>query len=178
MTKKIILFLVLLGLSGCASSIPPMDLEEGAESPLLYSIRIYRGDEVRFSGILVLQSTGTPLSYALLDSTGVTLLSAEIDEQGQQNMESRQGPLKDSHLPTLLATSLYRIFFAHAAASDCQADIFSFYRETEMGRRRACYLGPLSLWSVQQSDDSLFAGAIYSQTGLQIKLVRIANDSQ
>ena len=145
----------------------------------LYNLQIYKNKVARFSGILAVQGHKTSLSYTLLDPTGITLLSATIPKDTEPTTEYMMPKLADSPLPSLLNSSLYRIFFQKTSQMECKKGIFSFFTvsTTEQQLRRSCWLGPLPYWTVEEPDLSISEGALYSQPwlGVKIKLVRISN---
>ncbi|MBM9519739.1 hypothetical protein JWG39_07875 [Desulforhopalus vacuolatus] len=181
LTKSVswlILTCLILGLTGCATQQSPVtDTTLNQNFSFLYSIQISQKKKIRFSGILATRGKGKSLSYALLDPTGITLLSATITEDARSSTKYMAAKLGESPLPELLTSSLYRIFFSQSSQMKCKQGLFSFSVEskTEQEKMRACRAGPFPWWSVHGSPVS--ESVLYSQPwlGVKIKLVRITD---
>ena len=112
--RELWLALILLGLlTGCGgtvvvSAVPP---ELSVAEPSLWTVRLGRGDQEIFAGLLALRHEGDAIRAVLLDSTGIKLLEERIASSGEVTVIKAISAVKDKRLPSFLGEGLYRLFF-------------------------------------------------------------------
>ncbi|HET98225.1 MAG TPA: hypothetical protein ENN98_05970 [Desulfurivibrio alkaliphilus] len=152
--------LLLLGLvAACALPVrspvsepdhPPAASAEGGEQ--LWRIKILRGGETQFAGLLGTRMEDDGLYYVLLDGSGVTLLEARLSAGGEYQPIRELKIFRDHRLPGFLAQSLRRIFLLQPAAAPCDRNLLLRFCQQEasaQGMKKFAKLGPLPLWRVE-----------------------------
>ena len=154
-------------------------LEQENESFNLLNIRIQRWEKLKFSGLLALQRKGDKLFYAVLDSSGITLMEAEIGAGGEHNLLDAKKEMKASELPQYLSTALYRTFGLDPEDYPCSGDgLVTLCLKKKDGRwRKEATAGPFTLWMAEGVDPEgdEVVETIYQQpwSGVQISFKRL-----
>lgn len=115
------LFILIL-LSGCTLSSQSLLLApvpEKTSYQKLQHIRIERWGDVKFNGILALRATNTGLHYALIDATGIKLLQAWSDAEGDHDAIKPTGPLAEKGLAPFLSEAIARIYLINPLTLPC-----------------------------------------------------------
>lgn len=122
-------------------------------SSSLWSIEIDRYDSRVFSGLVVVRRSDFDLSFALLDSMGVTLLAVRnefvVEELKPQRNRQVTGILKDSGMAELLSTTFERIFLLEPESTPCARNgLLSFCKRNERAgfTSKEARLGPFLYW--------------------------------
>lgn len=152
--RQISLLLVLFGVSTLAGCAPPSSTlrlspeQAGKDENRLFTLRIERWGEVRFSGLLALRQGGGEVHYALLDASGVKLLQARVDAAGESRVLHAKGALKDSNLAPFLGEALARVFLQEPKEVPCAGRWWHrLCRRNEY--MKSGYFGPLPLWRAE-----------------------------
>lgn len=149
--KRLLFFCCALLMGGCTLPLQPTGLEIQPAKAQLYHIRLSRWSEPRFSGLLALRPGQDGFSYALLDATGVTLLSARVSESGRHQLLKAYGPFEESSLPGLLSQALFRVLVAQPVELPCSRRFllrFCYERHGGAWRKKAS-LGLATMWQVE-----------------------------
>lgn len=164
----------------CSCGVPGNVSRKASISPatsnaVLANIRIERWGEMQFSGILALKERQQEMTYVLLDATGVKLLEGEVDAAADQDMLDAKGPLRESHLPRFLSTSLARMFLLEPEKTPCSwYMIFRFCREMADATvsTTSFRAGPLLVWEVDETrkDEVDWNSVVYSQPWLGVRI--------
>lgn len=160
--KNIVAGFVLLGLVCAASCSLPVKhggiRQEGTTGETqLMKIRIKQWGNTRFSGLLVLQNHSTEVYYILLDATGVKLLEARVEKNGDYEIIRASGPVKDTQMPDFLAKSLQRIYLIEPDTAPCSRNMFFWLCLEESADQhmiKYARAGPFTIWSVDYKYDS------------------------
>lgn len=123
----------------------------------LMKIRIKQWGNTRFSGLLVLQNHSTEVYYILLDATGVKLLEARVEKNGDYEIIRASGPVKDTQIPDFLAKSLQRIYLIEPVTAPCSRNMLLWLCLEESADRHVikyARAGLFTLWSVDYKYDS------------------------
>ncbi len=99
---RIFFLLLIFLLSSCAGEVSSSFL--AAEELALYHLRITRGKQPQFTGLLAVQRLAAGGEYRLLDASGITLLVGQWPE----NRDT--GVMKESALAPFIRSALTRIF--------------------------------------------------------------------
>jgi hypothetical protein len=144
-------------LSSC--SRPPYAtrvLSERTEQPKgqLVNIRIERWGTILFSGLLAVKENQSGLQYAMLDSSGIKLLEAEVETTGENRVVHAKKGMKESRLPEFLSNSLRRVYLLKPAVLPCTTTLlltFCMEQSTDLLHQpsKSVYAGPITLWEVQ-----------------------------
>lgn len=191
MNKAVLLLsaflLGVLPLAGCSVprlSPPALSPEAAAlieDSGNLYSLRISRRGQQKFSGILGLRTGGDKLHFAMLDATGILLLEAEVEADGSFRVIRAVGQIADSRLPGYLAETLHNIFYVRPRQLPCSSSgLMELCREQSVaGFVKHLSFGPFTLWNLQMQEKMGEAGEIYrysqSWLGIIIEFQRLDN---
>lgn len=160
--KNIVAGFVLLGLVCAASCSLPVKHggigQEGTTGETqLMKIRIKQWGNTRFSGLLVLQNHSTEVYYILLDATGVKLLEARVEKNGDYEIIRASGPVKDTQMPDFLAKSLQRIYLIEPDTAPCSRNMLLWLCMEESADQhmiKYARAGPFTIWSVDYKYDS------------------------
>ncbi|MDP3479562.1 MAG: hypothetical protein Q8R88_07305 [Desulfoprunum sp.] len=152
---------IFLFLQGCAAGNHPLGptvLAPTADSsPAFYTLTLKDTAKVRFNGLLGISAGKDGLHYILLDATGITLIEARIDIQGNVSQQRILGPLQKSGLPGYLAGALRRIFLEQPAPLPCEDHFlltFCEERQPAGSGRKWLRTWPFTWWSLQYSDEA------------------------
>ncbi len=130
-------------LAGCAAVHEQVEPFTPLISPGdLWKIRLARGEEELFAGLLVLGREKDQLSFQVLDATGITLLSASVDEAGAVQVKAGVPKVVEGRLAGFLGKALQRIFFVDEMS--CSTD-----EAVGMLRTKEVRWGGVSLWKVE-----------------------------
>lgn len=184
--RNIVAGFVLLGLVCAASCSLPVKhggiRQEGTTGEThLMKIRIRQWGNTRFSGLLVLQNHSTEVYYILLDATGVKLLEARVEKNGDYEIIRASGPVKDTQMPDFLAKSLQRIYLIEPDTAPCSRNMLLWLCLEESADRhmiKYARAGPFTLWSVDykydnNSTDWLEVSMSLPWFGVKLTLIRV-----
>jgi len=154
--KKIALCaLILAQVYGCSVGLQPYPDGDRLfqDSQTLWEIRIDRGGEKLFAGLLALERKGESLDAVLLDGTGIKLLEERVLASGEVVNISTLPAIRNKRLAPLLGKGLHRLFFDFEIYGEgvCRRDgLFElcFGAQSEGHLIKLRRLGPLILWSV------------------------------
>jgi len=160
--KNIVAGFVLLGLVCTVSCSLPVKhggirQEETTGETQLMKIRIKQWGNTRFSGLLVLQKHSADVYYILLDATGVKLLEARVEKNGDYEIIRASGPIKDTQMPNFLAKSLQRIYLIEPDTAPCSRNMLLWLCIEESSDRhiiKYAQAGPFTTWSVDYKYDN------------------------
>ncbi len=144
-------------------------------------IRIKQWGNTRFSGLLVLQNHSTEVYYILLDATGVKLLEARVEKNGDYEIIRASGPVKDTQTPDSLAKSLQRIYLIKPDTAPCSRNMLLWLCLEESADQhmiKYARAGPFTIWSVDYKYDSnstdwLEVSMSLPWFGVKLTLIRI-----
>ena len=149
------LLFIVFTLAGCAPhAAPPARPSasgETGENGALYRIRIRRGSETRFSGLIGLQPVSKGMETVLLDATGVPLVKGLVLPNGNMDIDYAPKVLQEKRLPELIGKLVKYIYFT-SGTMDCSWYIpYQVCQDScEPGSRiKQAKFGPLRLWQVQ-----------------------------
>ncbi len=156
-------FLCVLLLAGCSLPLRPVEINSEQHESQLYHIKLSRWSEPRFSGLLALQASAEGLHYALLDATGVTLLSARVSAAGEHHLLQAYGPFQQSSLPEVLSHALFRIVQAEPNQLPCATNwLVRFCQRQKDGYfSKKASTGLATMWQVEY-DQEQWTTASYS----------------
>ena len=123
----------------------------------LLKIRIKQWGNTRFSGLLVLQKHSAEIYYILLDATGVKLLEARVEKNGDYEVIRASGPVKDTKMPDFLAKSLHKIYFIEPDTAPCGRNMLLWLCMEKSADRhiiKYAQAGPFTLWSIDYKYDN------------------------
>jgi len=154
--KKIALCaLILAQVYGCAVGLQPYPDGDRLfqDSQTLWEIRIDRGGEKLFAGLLALEMKGGSLDAVLLDGTGIKLLEERVLASGEVVNISTLPAIRNKRLAPLLGKGLHRLFFSFGEeeAEACRRHgllEYCFGVESDGHLVKLRRLGPFVLWSV------------------------------
>lgn len=133
----LVVFLFLAGCVGTRPLMAPRSREIIREG--LWEIRLMRGKHELFSGLLVLGKEDGLLPYQLLDATGISLLTAKVDRNGNIEVISRLPLVGEKGLPRFIGKGLQRIMFDPGTRS------YSVECEDHVMRKEKNWAG-IALW--------------------------------
>ncbi len=145
----------------------------------LLKIRIKQWGNTRFSGLLVLQKHSAEVYYILLDATGVKLLEARVEKNGNYEIIRASGPVKDTQMPNFLAKSLQKIYIIEPDTAPCSRNMLLWLCLEESADRhmtKYAQAGPFTIWSVDYKYDNNLTSwhkASMSIPWLGVKLILI-----
>ncbi len=180
--RGVVVLLCALIMAGCSlprQTMAPAILPDGES--MLYQIRLSRWSEPRFSGLLALRHGADGFYYALLDATGVTLLSARVGGDGEHHLLKAYGPFQESSLPGLLSKALFRILIAQPLEQPCSRYLLSrFCHDADGGGfRKKTTLGLVTMWQVEY-DQEVWKQANYTSPwigfGLELRTLPSATE--
>lgn len=119
---RFVTLFIIITLSGCtlsSNSLILAPVPDIAAYQRLQHIRIERWGKVKFNGILALRATHTGLHYALIDATGIKLLQAWSDAEGNHNSIPPTGPLAEKGLAPFLSEAIARIYLINPFSLPC-----------------------------------------------------------
>jgi hypothetical protein len=148
------LALIFLGLlSGCGGGIvvSAVSSDLSIAETSLWTVRLGRGDQEIFAGLLALRNEGDSIRAVLLDSTGIKLLEERISSSGEVQVIKAIPAVRDKRLPSFLGEGLYRLFFNSEgfAGELCRRDGFASlcFGEQDSGQLvKLRRFGPFVLW--------------------------------
>lgn len=160
--KNIVAGFVLLGLVCAASCSLPVKhggiRQEGTTGETqLMKIRVKQWGSTRFSGLLVLQKHSAEVYYILLDATGVKLIEARVEKNGDYEIIRTSGLVKDTQMPDFLAKSLQRIYLIEPDTAPCSRNMLLWLCLEESADQhmiKYARAGPFTTWSVDYKYDS------------------------
>lgn len=137
---KILLSLLLTTLLCSCAALPPSPPPELRDDGSLWDLRIKRDRQLLFSGLLTVEEKDRYLQIAVLDSSGITVMTGRLDRQGELEVFHCLAPARENNLPDFLGKSLGRIFY-----QDFDRNCFS---DEETITCRSGFW-PLSLWTAR-----------------------------
>jgi hypothetical protein len=107
----------------------------------------------------------------MLDATGIKLIEAEVDFQGNYTLKRAMAGLKGSSLPDYFSTALARIFLMEPLENPCSRDglMLLCTSPSENGYNKIMKIEPFTLWKVQRNKEAI----IYLQPWLGIRMALI-----
>jgi hypothetical protein len=107
----------------------------------------------------------------MLDATGIKLIEAEVDFQGNYTLKRAMAGLKGSSLPDYFSTALTRIFLMEPLENPCSRDGLMLFctSPSENGYNKIMKIEPFTLWKVQRNKEAI----IYLQPWLGIRMALI-----
>lgn len=126
MKRLSLLIIFVCSLSSC--SLPALyngalnNEQQSKSSSQIYTMRIERWDRLLFSGILGLKLQTNGFYYVVLDATGISLLEAQVFEDGSFKVLSGQPKVKESGLPSFLCKALARMYTIQLSELPCSTN--------------------------------------------------------
>ncbi len=155
------LFYLLLFLTGCSGSFysgSKMLHHGSVHYETLQNIQITRWGETRFTGILALSEGEGGLHYALIDGTGVMLLQAFSDRQGNHETVAPRGPLAKEQLAGFLSEAIARIYLLEPEQAPCSRNVFAtlcLQEVNETIKEKTARVAGLTIWKVETAVDTI-----------------------
>ncbi|WP_136809468.1 hypothetical protein [Desulfosediminicola flagellatus] len=175
----ILLSICCLLLSACSmpqytASIPENQEEQSGGQ--LVNIRIERWGTLLFSGLLAMKKQQSGLHYAMMDSSGIKLLEAEVNTTGEHTLLHAKTGIKESKLPEYLSTSLRRIYLLKPSELPCTASLLMNFCIDQPGNQttafqKSLHAGPIALWKVETGTvGERGAITLYSQPWVGVRI--------
>lgn len=162
-----LIFLWLLTGCGATMVVSTVSPELSVAEPSLWTVRLGRGDQEIFAGLLVLRNEGDAIRAVLLDSTGIKLLEERVSASGEVTVIKAISAVKNKRLPAFLGEGLYRLFFNSAgfAGEVCRRDGFArlCFGEEDSGQLvKLRRFGPFVLWRADYFINNYGSGSVIS----------------
>ena len=168
--RELWLALIFLGLlTGCGGGmvVSTVSPELSVAEPSLWTVRLGRGDQEIFAGLLVLRHEGDAIRAVLLDSTGIKLLEERVSASGEVTVIKAISAVKNKRLPSFLGEGLYRLFFNSEGFDGevCRRDGFArlCFGEEDSGQLvKLRRFGPFVLWRADYFINNYGSGSVIS----------------
>lgn len=168
---KILPILLLTALLCSCAAKPPVPPPEIQGNSTLWDLKIRHNKQLLFSGLLTTEEKNRYLQIAVLDSSGITVMTGRLDQEGELEVFRCLAPARENNLPDFLGKSLGRIFYQDFGRN-CVSD----------KKTVTCRSGfwPLSLWTVRyfSNNEDRVTEIVLHKPGVDLILEKIKSKEQ